>query len=260
MGPRHVLVTIPASNYCEKARWGLRVAKIDFVEEMHAPLFHYMSTKPKGGKSVPLLVTSPSTCLKDSDAILTLCGTALPSLYPHPGVKEKELWFDNQFGPAARRFGYGLVFSLPPSVAKGIIIDPIQGTIESYAASAAFPLLKSALTKALNITEQGVERSWTKIQSTFNAVNDILGDKPLGAQFVAGTSFTAADISFCSHASLILAPPQNPFLAQYINMSEAPRQYQDRHKELVESKAGQFVLWCYENYYLRAPVHHTAKL
>ncbi|RHY14273.1 hypothetical protein DYB38_007987 [Aphanomyces astaci] len=253
MGPRSVLVTIPASNYCEKARWGLRLAKIDFVEEMHAPLFHYLSTKPKGGRSVPLLVTSESTTLKDSNAILSLCGTALPSLYPHPVVKEKELHFDNHFGPAARRFGYGLMFSLGPSVAKRIIVDPLQGTAEAYAASALFPLLKSALIKSLNITDKGIERSWAKIQTTFDDVNAILGDKPLGTQFVAGDSFTAADISFCSHASLLLSPPQNPFLAPYLNVSDAPPMYQARYHELAASKAGQFVLWCYANHY--PPMH-----
>ncbi|KAF0694197.1 Aste57867_14901 [Aphanomyces stellatus] len=261
MGLKHVLVTIPASNYCEKARWGLRLAKLDFVEEMHAPIFHYMSTKPKGGKSVPLLVCGGNMVLKNSDAILSYCGEALPSLYPDGRrVKEKELELDTQFGPAARRFGYSLLFALGPDTARDVLVNPLDGSLESRAVSAAFPWLKSTLVKSLNITDGGVDRSWAKIQSTFADVNAILGDAPLGSQYLTGPTFTAADISFCAHASLLLGPPQNLFLAPYMkNLDGAPQQYRDRVDELASSKAGQFVLWCYEHHYPRG-VESASKL
>ncbi|CAK4082618.1 unnamed protein product [Aphanomyces euteiches] len=261
MRSKLVLVTIPASNYCEKARWGLRLAKIDFTEEMHASLFAYMSTKTKGGKSVPLLFggkANPDFCLKSSDDILTYCGKSLPSLYPNDRVKEMELQMDNKFGPAARRFGYSLLFSMG-TAAKDIMIDPLQGNLESYVVAATFPLLKAALIKSLNISDKGVERSWVRIQETFAKVDAILGDAPLGTQFIAGSTFSAADISFCSHASLLLGPSQNPFVGPYFQLQDAPQMHRDRYEELVSSKAGQFVLWCYANHYPRDSTEETTR-
>ncbi len=271
------LVTIPASNFCEKARWGLRLAKIDFVEEIHAPLFHYFSTIPKEGRTVPLLcdlhqdaraedtTEATSITLKNSDDILTHCGTLLPSLYEPLGrdnddddgiakkkrVKELELYFDNSFGPHARRYAYRMIFSME-SVGKRILTDPLDdGSWEKMLVSRTYPLLKAALTKALNITEDGAERSWRKIQATFDEVDAMLGDGPIGSQYVAGKSFTAADISLCSHASLLLGPPQNPFLAPYFKVDEMPPTFRERYRALIESKTGQFVLWCYATHYVR---------
>ena len=34
------LITIPMSHYCEKARWGLAHAGVEYVEEAHLQVFH----------------------------------------------------------------------------------------------------------------------------------------------------------------------------------------------------------------------------
>ena len=36
----YLLITIPPSHYCEKARWALDYARIPYREERHPPLFH----------------------------------------------------------------------------------------------------------------------------------------------------------------------------------------------------------------------------
>jgi hypothetical protein len=99
-------VTIPASNYCEKARWALQFANVPFKEEKHAPLLAYTSTMPKGGKSVPLLQFANSKLtLTDSSDILDYCAKHKPSLYSNEKVKEFELRCDEEFGTHARRVG-----------------------------------------------------------------------------------------------------------------------------------------------------------
>lgn len=103
-------VTIPASNYVEKARWALQLAGVAFTEHKYAPLFAYMSTMPNGGKSVPLLVLpgdggEKDVVLKDSSDILDYCATRLPELYPTLKAKELELFYDKELGPHTRRCG-----------------------------------------------------------------------------------------------------------------------------------------------------------
>ncbi|OQR94846.1 hypothetical protein ACHHYP_00905 [Achlya hypogyna] len=246
---QHVLVTIPASNYCEKARWGLRLAKIDFTEEKHAPLFHYAGTVPKGGKSVPFLVLPDGKgVLPDSDEILSYCGKALPSLYPNDQVKAKELYYDNKFGPHARRYAYHMLFSMGP-IGRAVITDPLQSSALSVMVATSFPLLKTLLIRALNVTPEGAERSWAKIETEFAAVDAILGDAPLGTRYLAGDVFSAADVSFCSHGSLLIGPKESRYVAPYLNPANMPPQFQDRFFQLQRSKAGQFVQYCYENHY-----------
>ncbi|KDO28406.1 hypothetical protein SPRG_06643 [Saprolegnia parasitica CBS 223.65] len=229
---KHVLVTIPASNFCEKARWGLRAAKVDFVEEKHAPLFHYAGTVSKGGRSVPLLlVGGTKNILKSSDEIMTFCGKSLPALYPNDAVKAKELYYDNKFGPHARRYAYHTLFSMGP-VGRAVLTDPLESAALSATVSAVYPVLKSLLIRSLNVTPDGAERSWAKIEAEFARVDDILGAAPLGSTYLAGPTFSAADISFCSH-------------------------FQERYEYLRRSKAGQFVLYCYEHHY---PLLPEAKL
>lgn len=103
---RAILVTMPPSNYVEKARWVLQLAKIPFEELKYAPVLHRFATKPKGGSSVPLLYW-PTTkqSLTDSSAILDLCAQSLPSLYPTTETKELERYYDESLAPHARRTG-----------------------------------------------------------------------------------------------------------------------------------------------------------
>ncbi|OQS00060.1 hypothetical protein THRCLA_06266 [Thraustotheca clavata] len=259
MGKRlqHVLVTIPASNYCEKARWGLNLAKIDFFEEKHAPLFTYASVVPKGGKSVPFLILPDESVLKNSDEILTYCGKTLPSLYPNESVKAKEVYYDDKFGPNARRYAYHTLFSMGGDIAKAAMIDPLESPIERNVVKLSYPVLKNLLIRALNITPAAVERSWAKVEAEFERVNDILGDAPLGSRYLAGDTFSAADISFCSHVSMLLGPKQSRFVAPYLNPANLPPQFQARYNQLKESKAGQFVLYCYDHHYpVQSPNSH----
>ena len=54
---RPVLITIPVSHFCEKARWALDRFNIPYDEQPHCPGFHVPAVKAAGGKgsSTPLL-------------------------------------------------------------------------------------------------------------------------------------------------------------------------------------------------------------
>lgn len=127
-------VSIPASNYVEKARWALQLARVPFTESKFAPLFAYVSTMPNGGRSVPLLVLPPSAdsdsdnkkpkVLTDSADILDYCATKLPSLYPTSETKALELHYDKKLAPYTRCIGTLAVVRVPlarsPTLARSL--------------------------------------------------------------------------------------------------------------------------------------------
>ena len=65
-----VLITIPLSHYCEKARWALDRAALPYREEPHIPLIHRLATKRNDGGTVPVLAHGIHR-LTDSTARLT---------------------------------------------------------------------------------------------------------------------------------------------------------------------------------------------
>jgi hypothetical protein len=73
-----VLVTIPVSHYCEKARWALSWANIDFEERPNAPVFHLLANRKIGaGRTVPALATMDGA-LADSTDILQWIDARMP--------------------------------------------------------------------------------------------------------------------------------------------------------------------------------------
>ncbi|KAE9297527.1 hypothetical protein PF008_g23721 [Phytophthora fragariae] len=221
--PQAKLVTIPASSYAEKARWALRIANIPFVEEKWAPLFVYLSTVPKGGRSVPLL-TTPDVTLSDSADIVAFCAQTAPELRPSESSEELERYFDAKLGPHTRRCAYFLWFRITSSPGR------------------------LALLWAMNINATSAERSWLRIEGILAEAETRLGDGPIGSRFLAGTTFSSADIAFCSHVAVLVLPREHEFIAPYITMDAIQDPvFHARFEKLRSSKIGQYVLWCYRN-------------
>src|SRR5438105_14949685 len=80
------LVTIPISHFCEKARWALDRAGVQYVEQPHLQFIHILAARFAGGaRTVPVLVTEAGDVLADSTAILHWADTQLEPerrLYP----------------------------------------------------------------------------------------------------------------------------------------------------------------------------------
>src|SRR4051812_17793795 len=105
------LVTISFSHYCEKGRWALDRAGIDYVEEAHLPLFAWLPALRAGrGRTVPCLTTDEGA-INDSTDILRWCDRhgGAPPLFPAGAaeVAELEERLDVRFGPHSRRIAYG---------------------------------------------------------------------------------------------------------------------------------------------------------
>ena len=89
------LLTIPISHFCEKARWALERAGIDYVEERHVQGIHrIVARRAGGGTTMPVLVTDEGV-LAESEDIVRYADERLDQdrrLFPAgPGVRDEVL-------------------------------------------------------------------------------------------------------------------------------------------------------------------------
>ncbi|MBA2348170.1 MAG: glutathione S-transferase N-terminal domain-containing protein [Solirubrobacterales bacterium] len=72
--PGHLLLTIPISHYCEKARWALDRARIPYREERHVQGVHIFHALRAGrSRTMPILVTADGRRCTESAAIVRWC-------------------------------------------------------------------------------------------------------------------------------------------------------------------------------------------
>jgi glutathione S-transferase len=206
----HVLITIPISHYCEKARWALDRAGVAFRERAHLQLIHRVAARRAGGgRTVPVLVF-PGGVLSESAEILAYAdarGPAQQRLYPADPdaaaeVRELERDFDERLGPHGRLWMY---YSLRKrrdlAVAYGCAGVP---NWERRLLPLVYPLVIRVINRFLDITPATAEQSEAEVRSVFEAVDQRLRD---GRRYLCGDSFTAADLTFSALAAAVLMPP-----------------------------------------------------
>ncbi len=204
-----VLITIPLSHYCEKARWALDRVGLPYREEPHAPLLHRLATRRNKGGTVPMLVHGGSRFIDSTEILVhadAVSGGEL--LYPRDAALRHEVdafeeRFDTQLGPHTRRWAYQqllphtkLIRSLWSSEAP-----QLEATLLPWIA----PLVRRLVRMAYKITPESAQRSLERVRSVFLDVDNHLSD---GRRFLIGNRFTAADLTFAALAAPVLFPAQ----------------------------------------------------
>jgi glutathione S-transferase len=203
------LITIPPSHYCEKARWALEKAGVEFREEPHPPLFHLRPVRAAGGRHSTPVLRGRGVVVTDSTDILEHLQRAHGERwYPYPldsqlrvEVAELEELFDVRLGPHTRRLAY---FHLLPdrelflrSALAGV------GRVEAAIFRSVRPLVVALMRRSMRITPDGAERSLERVREVFATVAERLADR---RDFLVGDAFTAADLSFAALAAPVLLP------------------------------------------------------
>lgn len=236
------LITIPMSHYCEKARWGLAHAGVDYEEQAHLQVFHYRALRPhRAGALVPVLLTGHEV-IADSTAILQFLDRDLPpdrKLYPEAQRAEIEALedrFDEQLGVETRRWVYFHWMHLP---VREVLKTAAQNTPRWQRALAPvlFPVMRTYLNRHLAITAEQVQRGLPVIAACFDEVARRLQD---GRSYLCGERFTAADLSFACMAAPILLPPE--YGIRLPKPEQAPATAQDDIRRFRAHPAGQFAL------------------
>jgi glutathione S-transferase len=211
LGPPCVLITIPISHYCEKARWALDRAGVAYRERAHLQLIHRVAVRRAGGgKTVPVLVCGDRV-LADSTGIVDEADTQAPPdrrLYPDEPdtaneVRALERDFDARLGPHGRRWMYnGLRGRRDLAIAYGCTGVPAW---ERRALPLAYPAVARAIDRYLDITPTTAAQSEGEVRAVFDAVGKRLGD---GRTYLCGERFTAADLTFAALSAAVLMPPE----------------------------------------------------
>jgi glutathione S-transferase len=209
-GP-YVLITIPISHYCEKARWALDRAGITYREQAHLQLIHWLAVRRAGGgRTVPVLVCGDRVLADSADIVDEADAKAPPGqqLYPDdPGaaseVRALERDFDTNLGPNGRRWMYNEMRGRRDlAIAYGCTGVP---TWERRALPLAYPAVIRVIDRYLDITTDTAAQSEVQVRMAFDAVAKRLSD---GRPYLCGDRFTAADLTFAAMAASVLMPPE----------------------------------------------------
>ncbi|HEY6399716.1 MAG TPA: glutathione S-transferase family protein [Solirubrobacteraceae bacterium] len=208
--PPCVLITIPISHYCEKARWALDRAGVRYVERPHLQLIHRVAVRHAGGdKTVPVLVCGDRV-LADSSEILKEADARAPAdrrLYPadpigtaHVRMLEQD--FNTRLGPHGRRWMYNGVRGR-----RDLAIDYACTGVPGWERRmllVGYPAVMRVIDRYLGVSPATAAESELEVRAVFDAVAQRLGD---GRPYLCGDRFTAADLTFAALAAPMLMPP-----------------------------------------------------
>ena len=236
-----VLVTIPLSHYCEKARWALDRTRLPYREEAHAPLFSRFATKRVDGGTVPLLLDG-DLHLIDSTSILVHADSVAGDevLYPRdPALKSEvdalEETFDTSLGIHVRRWAYAQLLQ-DTAMLRSLWSSGVPRW-EGRAIRAIAPLARSLVRRAYDISAESAQRSLNRVRDIFADIDGRLMD---GRRFLVGERFTAADLTFAALAAPMLLPDGCRAVQPVLN--HTPIAMQEEISRLRETEAGKFVL------------------
>jgi glutathione S-transferase len=205
------LLTIPISHYCEKARWALDRAGLDYVEERHVQGIHQFKAKRAGGgMTVPVLVTDEGV-YPESDLILRYADERVDEerrLFPADPEQRREVeelchWLDEGLGPDGRRVIYAFMLPLKDTMLR----YNNQGVPrwEDRTLRLLWPPITWWAKRHLKIGDTTIRNDTPRVREVFDAIGERLAD---GRPFLCGERFSAADLTFACLSTPVLAPPE----------------------------------------------------
>jgi glutathione S-transferase len=246
--PKPRLVTIGPSHYCEKARWALDRAGIEYVEEAHAPILHYAATLVRHGqRTTPILVT-PHGTIRDStdilhhaDKFVDASRRLFPADEPARGeVLELEDLFDRKLGPATRRLAYFYVIDDAPELRR--LVEARIPRAERVLFRFGRAGIVAFLRRGLRIDAEGARKSEARIHEVFDEVDARLAR---GGRYLVGDTLTAADLTFAALAAPVLLPPEYGWPLPAVE--EGPPERRVLLERFRSRAAGRFALALYRD-------------
>lgn len=211
-GSPPVLWHLKVSHYNEKARWALDHKRVPHRRQAAVPGRHRgLARRLTGGDTLPALRIDGET-IGDSTRIIARLEQRYPNppLYPsEPSERRRALeleeFFDEQLGPHVRLLV--LHHTLPEATLMLGAFAPDLSGIGLRAARTAFPLIRRAVVKELEITSASVELAFEQLAAAGEYFRAEL--QPTG--YLVGEQFTVADLTLASLLAPAVAPVQFPY-------------------------------------------------
>jgi glutathione S-transferase len=205
------LLTIPISHFCEKARWALERAGLEYLEERHVQGVHQVAARRAGGGStVPVLVASEGV-YDDSEAILRYADERLEEerrLFPadpdvRADVEALSRWLDAGLGPDGRRLMYAHM--LPQRRLMLKVNNQGVPPWEALLLATAWPVATRMVNRHLGVGPSTIGDDHVRVRAAFDTIAERLAD---GRAHLCGDRFTAADLTFACLAAAVVVPPE----------------------------------------------------
>lgn len=234
---------IELSHYNEKARWALDHKGIRYERRVPMPGLHGLRAliETRGAQRRLPVLNLDGHRIGDSTAIIAALERYAPEspLYPSdPGERDRALaledFFDEQLGPALRRFSWHHTLPDTEAVAAALFTGPAPGRERLLRLTA--PAARLMVRKDYGITEEGARRARADVLSAMDRLEREL--RPSG--YLAGDAFGVADLTAASLFTPVMAPAQRPFLPPSF-----PPAVQELREELTARPGGRWVLDTY---------------
>ena len=206
-----MLITIPISHYCEKARWALDRARVAYVERAHLQLIHRIPVRRAGGGRTAPVLDCGDGVLAESAEIVEWADKRAPEerrVYPDDPaalaeIRGLEQDLDRRLGPEGRRWMYnGLRGRRDLAIAYACTGVP---SWQRRALPLLYPLVARAIDRYLDVTPSTAAASEAEVRATFDEIGERLSD---GRRYLCGERFSAADLTFSALAASVLMPPE----------------------------------------------------
>lgn len=241
-----VLVTIPISHYCEKARWALDRAGIDYREEPHLPPVSVRRAREAGGEgTVPVLFFDTAT-RTDSKSILKWVDERqleTQRLFPsQPALlAEVEAFADRMdldLGIAVRRVLFAGYVAEPKALTRLLTrgVPWMEGFLFRLIAARA----RRGLVERMKLDPDTVAAAHRTVEAVLSDVDGRLAD---GRRYLFGSHLSAADVGFAALAAPLVLPPNHP--GSMDRAEELPASLRPLVEATRQRPAGEFVLRLY---------------
>ena len=236
-----ILITVPLSHFCEKARWALDHAGLAYREEPHAPLLNRLATRRGAGGTVPMLIHDTRNLVDSTDILVHIDELrGGDCLYPSDPAARAEVsaWeekFDAELGPHTRRWVYSQLLADTKQVrslwSRGV------PRMEAGLVPLIAPFARYLVRKGYKITPASAQRSLDRVHAIFNEVGERLAD---GRDYLVANRFTAADLTFASLAAPMLLPAECRAIQPALG--DVPQTMREEILRMRHTPAGRFAL------------------
>jgi glutathione S-transferase len=203
-GQPPVLITIPVSHYCEKARWALDRAGIVYDERRYLPAVHRFATLRRRNLTAPVLIC-PETGLVGESSDIIAYADARGARVECEDAEARALAddYDERLGPATRLWVYHSLLD-HPELTTIPITDGVSAWQKALWRVGSRPIAFTVKT-VLKIDDGSARDAERTFRATFAEVDARLAD---GRPYLVGNAFSIADLTFAALSAPLIAPPE----------------------------------------------------